>query len=255
MTSLFDCHAHICDESFDADREEVIKRADAKGVSGIIAVGETYDDAVKNLKLAKQFDCIYPCLGVYPTRLDIDHAEKVVQLVRENHHILAGIGEVGLDYWKVKDESEREVQRHIFDMMIDLAIEFDLPLNVHSRSAGLPTIDLLLSKGARRVQMHAFDGRYGKAVPALEASYYFSIPPSVVRSPQKQKLVKNLPLESLLLESDSPVLGPTASERNEPSNISISLRAIAEIKQISEEELATAVSDNFRQLYNIEYKR
>lgn len=249
MLPLFDCHAHICDDAFDRDRQHVIKRANAKGVKGIIVVGETHDDALKNLKLAQEYNCIYPCIGIYPTTIDVEHAEKVVQLIRDNHHLLAGIGEVGLDYWKVKDEGEREIQRHIFGMMIDIAIEFNLPLNVHSRSAGRHTIDLLLVKGAKRVQMHAFDGRFGRALPALEAGYFFSVPPSIVRSVQKQKLVKNLSLDSLLLESDSPVLGPTATERNEPVNILVSLKTIAAIRQIPEGEATIAINRNFLRLY------
>ena len=249
MTTQFDCHAHLVDPTFDDDRSEVIARAQNKGVKGIITVGETYDDALKNLKLTKQHECLFPCLGLYPTILDLDQAEQIVQLIRENHHLLAGVGEVGLDYWKVKEEEEREIQRHIFSMMIEIAMKYDLPLNVHSRSAGRHTIDLLLSKGAGRVQMHAFDGRYGRAMPAIDAGFFFSIPPSIDRSAQKQKLVKNLPLDSLLLESDSPVLGPVGNERNEPANIMVSLKAISEIKQLSEDEVANAINENFIRIY------
>jgi TatD DNase family protein len=249
MQPIFDCHAHIVDPSFDDDRQQIIERAQSHGVTGIITIGETYEDAVKNLKLSGQYECLFPCIGLYPTILDIEQAEQIVQLIRENHHLLAGVGEVGLDFWKVKEDADREMQRHIFGMMIDIAMEYDLPLNVHSRSAGRHTIDLLLSRGAKRVQMHAFDGRYGKAIPALEAGYFFSVPPSIIRSQQKQKLIKNLPLKSLLLETDSPVLGPVSRERNEPANILISLETIAEIRQVSEEDVATAIEDNFSRLY------
>jgi TatD DNase family protein len=97
--------------------------------------------------------------------------------------------------------------------------------------------------------MHAFDGKASAALPAVEAGYYFSIPPSVVRSRQKQKLVKNLPLSCLLLETDSPVLGPTPDERNEPANVRISINAIAEIKGLHEAEVIEAVTENTRRLY------
>jgi TatD DNase family protein len=97
--------------------------------------------------------------------------------------------------------------------------------------------------------MHAFDGKAGAALPAVEAGYFFSIPPSVVRSRQKQKLVKQLPLACLLIESDSPVLGPTADERNEPANIRQSVKAIAELKDVSEEEVIIAVCENTERLY------
>jgi TatD DNase family protein len=107
----------------------------------------------------------------------------------------------------------------------------------------------LLENNAVRVQMHAFDGKAGAALPAVEAGYFFSIPPSVVRSRQKQKLVKQLPLSCLLIETDSPVLGPSPEERNEPANIRHCVKAIAALKGISEEAVIAAVSDNTERLY------
>ncbi len=108
-----------------------------------------------------------------------------------------------------------------------VALELDLPLNVHSRATGRRTIELLLGRGARRVQLHAFDGRAATAEPAVEAGYFFSVPPSIARSRQKQKLVRRLPLDRLLVETDSPVLGPEPEERNEPLNATVSVREIA----------------------------
>jgi TatD DNase family protein len=149
----------------------------------------------------------------------------------------------------VKEEKDRELQREIFKRFIGLAAEVDLPLNVHSRSAGRQAIDLLLGSGAARVQLHAFDGRASTALPAVEAGFFFSIPPSVVRSRQKQKLVKRLPLACLLVETDSPVLGPEPGSRNEPANLPLALRAVAEIKALPEEAVAEAVTANAARLY------
>jgi TatD DNase family protein len=132
---------------------------------------------------------------------------------------------------------------------VALSLELDLPLNIHSRSAGRATIDLLIERGAKRALLHAFDGKASTALPGVEAGYFFSVPPSIVRSRQKQKLVKRLPLESILLETDSPVLGPEPGERNEPRNVAVSLRAIAEIKEIPERAVAEAVRENARRLF------
>ena len=120
---------------------------------------------------------------------------------------------------------------------------------MHSRSAGRHAIALLLENTAVRVQLHAFDGKAGASLPAVEAGYFFSIPPSVIRSRQKQKLVKRLPLSCLLIETDSPVLGPSPNERNEPANAAISIKAIAELKDVAEAEVIAAVSDNTEKLY------
>ena len=252
MRPLVDCHAHIGDTAFDADRGEVLARALAAGVRGVIAVGETLADAERNLALADEHAAVFPAAGLFPTHLDLDHAERMENWIRRHRDRLVAIGEVGLDHWKVQDEAEREVQREIFTRFVRLADELSLPLNVHSRSAARPTVALLLAAGARRVQLHAFDGRAATALPAVEAGFLFSVPPSIVRSRQKQKLVRRLPLECLLLETDSPVLGPDPTSRNEPANVRVSLRAVAELKGVREEEVAEAVGDNVTRLFGAE---
>jgi TatD DNase family protein len=246
---LTDTHTHICDEAFNADRADVLARAEQSGIRAIIAVSEDLADGEKNLALAREFPILKPAAGLYPTRLDFAAAEEVVAFIRANRTALWAIGEVGLDFWVVKAEEARAVQSDIFARFIDLSIELDLPLNVHSRSAGRHAVDLLTRSGARRVQMHAFDGKITTARPALEAGYFFSVPPSIVRSRQKQKLVRHLPLDCLLVETDSPVLGPDPHGRNEPVNLKVSVRAIAEIKAVPEERVIEAVVANTRALY------
>jgi TatD DNase family protein len=244
-SDLIDVHAHLGDACFDDDREEVLERARAAEVVAIVAVGETLADAETNLALAgRHGELVRPTAGLHPTVLDLDQAREIASWIRLHRSRLAAIGEVGLDHWKVQDERERAVQHEIFLLFVKLATELDLPLNVHSRSAGRHTIGVLLEAGARRVLMHAFDGRAASALPGVEAGYLFSVPPSVVRSPQKQKLVRRLPLEC-----DSPVLGAHPDARNEPANVRISLRAVAELKGVREEEVAVATTENARRLF------
>ena len=248
-TGLVDTHAHICDRDFDKDRDAVLEKAADVGISAIIAVGENLADARKNLQLAEQYPLLRPAVGLYPTYLDLDMASQMTDLVRRNKSRLVAIGEVGLDYWTVKEDSKKALQREILKIFIELSKELNLPLNIHSRSAGRHAIALLLESNAARVQMHAFDGKAAAALPAVEAGYFFSIPPSVVRSRQKQKLVQRLPLSCLLIESDSPVLGPTPNDRNEPANIWQSTKAIAELKDVSEEEVIGMVTNSAERLY------
>ncbi len=248
---LTDTHAHICDDAFEPDREEVLARAAAAGVGAIIAVGEDGKDAEKNLDLAERFPILRPAAGLYPTFVDPQAAEPMADFIRRHRSRLWAIGEVGLDFWVVKEEKERAVQQEIFALFIRLSLELDLPLNVHSRSAGRHAVQMLLEKGAARVQMHAFDGKFSAALPAVEAGFYFSVPPSIVRSRQKQKLVGHMPLERLLVETDSPVLGEDPDRRNEPACLSTSIRAIADIKRIPVAEVIAAVVENTRKLYGI----
>lgn len=246
---LVDTHAHLADDAFDSDRDEVLQRARSAGVAAVISVSESIEDAEKNLELSRTAEMVLPAAGLYPSVLDYSRADEMSSFIRREKEELRAIGEVGLDYWIVKEEEDRVVQREIFQRFIDLSKELDLPLNVHSRSAGRHVIDLLLGCDARKVQLHAFDGKASYALRAVEAGCYFSIPPSVIRSTQKQKLVRQLPLESLLVETDSPVLGPDRQERNEPANVLMSVQAIAELKGVAVEEVRQAVSRNFKDLY------
>ena len=247
--SLVDCHAHLGDPTFDADRDEVLSRAREAGVEHVVIVGETLDDAHRNLELAETHEGLLPAAGLYPTHLDTTQAEQLEALIREQRERLVAIGEVGLDYWKVQEDKDRELQREIFRRFVRLSSELDLPLNIHSRSAGRHVIALLIEEDARPSQLHAFDGKPSSALPAVEAGHFFSIPASVVRSRQKQKLVRRLPLSCLLLETDSPVLSPEPGTRNEPANLRFALTAVAEIKGLDPREVAEATRENVRRLY------
>jgi len=249
MTGITDTHAHLCDPAFDPDLPAVLENARKAGVFSVIAVSENLADAEKNLVLADGHPMVRAAVGLYPTNLDFDQASEMCAFIRHNAGMLAAIGEVGLDYWKVQEEPDREIQREIFRGFIELSRKLDLPLNVHSRSAGRHAVDFLLKHSAVKVQLHAFDGKPASARPAVEAGYFFSIPPSIVRSVQKQKLVKKLPLSSLLIETDSPVLGPDPQKRNEPANARLVIKAIAELKGIQEQAIIEAAAENTESLY------
>ncbi len=248
---IVDVHAHLCDPVFDKDREQVLERARTAGVASIIAVGEDLADAHRNLELAQKFPMIKPAAGLYPTRAGIPQAAEMVEFIKQHRSQLVAIGEVGLDYWVAGQDAQKELQREVLKTFIALSNELDLPLNIHSRSAGRHAIALLLEYGARKVHMHAFDGKFGAAVPGVEAGFFFSIPPSVIRSRQKQKLVRQLPLSCLLVETDSPVLGPAAPERNEPANILTAIQAIAQIKGMDPARVREAVYENTVRLYGL----
>lgn len=246
---LIDTHTHLGDPVFDSDRGSVLRQAQQAGVSFIFLVSETLEEAKRNIELSRSHTMLRPLAGLYPTFLDREEAECMIQFIRDHRDALIGIGEVGLDFWKVKAEADQEIQRQIFEQFIALSIELDLPLNIHSRSAGRHAIRMLADKGARKVHLHAFDGKASAARAGVEAGYYFSVPPSVIRSNQKKKLVRQLPLSCLMLETDSPVLGPNPGERNEPVNIVLALQAVAEIKQADPGVVADTVYQNTVGLY------
>ncbi|MFQ5656442.1 MAG: TatD family hydrolase [Candidatus Methylomirabilales bacterium] len=246
---LIDAHAHMGDGAFEADLELVLQGAAEVGVKGIVTVSENLQDVHRILELAEKFPILKPCAGLYPDILDPEMAEAMVSFIRVHHEGLVAIGEVGLDHWVVKEEKDRKVQEQTLARFIALSRELDLPLNVHSRSAGRHTIRFLREQGAEKVLMHAFDGKASAALEGIEAGYYFSIPPSVVRSQQQQKLLRHLPLDRLLLETDSPVLGPDAAVRNEPKNVLVSCQAVASAKGVPVGEVARITTANARSLF------
>ena len=216
----------------------------------MIVVAEGNDDADRVLQLASTQPMLAACIGVHPDRAASDDIAAMCRKIETVADELVGIGEVGLDYWLAKEEDDRRVQREVLAQFVALSISHDLPLNVHSRSAGHYTIELLRDLGAQRVLMHAFDGRAHYALGGVEAGFSFSIPPSIVRSPQKQKLVRRLPLTHLLLETDSPVLGPEKGERNEPANARRSAECIAQVKGIGLDEVIEVTTANARRLFS-----
>jgi TatD DNase family protein len=246
---LFDAHAHMASEDFAPDLPAVLARAGAVGVRGIVGVGETVGEAERLLALSDRYPLIKPACGLYPTILDPEAADAMIAFARSHADRLVALGEVGLDHWAVKEESDWRIQESNLAKFVALSEELELPLNVHSRSAGRHTIAFLRERGARRVLLHAFDGKASTALEGVRAGYFFSIPPSVVRSPQKQKLVRQLPLECLLLETDSPVLGPDPAMRNEPKNVTVACEAVAHLKGIPSEEVARVTTDNACRLF------
>ena len=166
---LVDTHAHLCAAEFDHDRDLVLQRAETVGVGSIILVGEDLQNARLNLELASQYPMLKPAAGLYPGILDQEQAVALGNFIRESRDDLVAIGEVGLDHWIVKTPEEKTVQLSIFREFIHLSREVDLPLNVHSRSAGRKVVALLMAEGAQRVQLHAFDAKASTAMPAVEA--------------------------------------------------------------------------------------
>jgi TatD DNase family protein len=262
---VIDCHTHLTHSDFDADRRAVLDRARKAGIDRIAIVGQDEAENRQVLMLAQSAQSgspnsspYLPFLGLHPDRfadardpIAPEEIDRICAMIRAERDAIVGIGEVGLDYWYCESEDRRDLQRAALMRLAALAKEVDLPLNVHSRSAGHHTVDLLLEQGVKRVLMHAFDGKAGYALRGAEAGFVFSIPPSIVRSPQKQKLVRALPLSALALETDSPVLGPLQGERNEPANAILSLKAIAEIKGLPEQQVAEATLENTRRVFRL----
>lgn len=249
---LIDVHAHLSDSSFETDLDTVVLKARENGLAAIVDCGLGPDGGLRSLRISERFKgYVYSTIGVdYGAPFSVRH-EEVTQLILDNKSRIIGVGEVGLDYYTVRSREDRARLIGVFENFIGLAKKLDVPIIVHSRSAGREAIEILVANNAKRVLMHAFDGKASYAMKSVEAGFFFSIPPSIVRSPQKQKLAARLPLENILLESDSPVLGVDPFKRNEPANIVFSLREIARIKKVDQDTVAEETTRNALRLFGL----
>ncbi|MCS7139035.1 MAG: TatD family hydrolase, partial [Crenarchaeota archaeon] len=223
------------------------------GLVAIVDSGLGKEGALKSLSISERFrGYVYSTIGMDYGAPFSENIEELKSLILDNRDKIIGIGEVGLDYYTVRKQDERVKLIDHFIEFVELSKKIGLPLIVHSRSAGREAMEILLERSARKVLMHAFDGKASHAMRGVESGFFFSIPPSVIRSPQKQKLVSRIPIENILLESDSPVLGTNPLERNEPANIVFSLREIARIKNLDLELVAEETTKNARRLFGLE---
>jgi TatD DNase family protein len=245
---MIDTHCHLESQDFDLDRNVIVERARSKQID-IISSGINSDTWKKNMDICQKYENVFPALGLSP--IEYQNVDGLFEFLKKHQDSLVAIGECGLDYYFERNHSVREKQAISFLALIQIAEEMKLPIQVHSRSAGKAAIALLEKANAKLVHMHAFDAKASIAkMASRELGYYFSIPTSVVRSPQKKKLVKAIDIEKLLVETDSPVLGAERDTRNEPANLPIALREVASILHRDEEEIREIVLENTLRLYS-----
>ncbi|MEM4409081.1 MAG: TatD family hydrolase [Candidatus Caldarchaeum sp.] len=244
---VIDVHCHLTEEPLYTSLGKILEEAKQAGVFAVITSGIGYADCLKALSIADN-SFVHASLGIEP--YDLNDYEKVIELIERNKDKIVAVGEVGLDYYWGKRET-RENQLRVFKEFISLANKTGLPLVIHSRSAGKYALDVLIEAGAEEVVMHAFDGAASEAARGASKGFFFSVPPSVVRSEQKQKMVKRLGLENLMLESDAPVLGPERGIVNTPANIRISAEAISRLKNIPLDKVVEVTSENAKNIFRL----
>ncbi|XP_068135798.1 putative deoxyribonuclease tatdn3-A [Hyperolius riggenbachi] len=255
-----DCHCHMTADEFLQDTEEVLERSRKEGLRALISVTEHIREFDRIIQLSERYpDFLMPCLGVHPiqnnedgpysaTLKDLEPALTCFEKYKE--HVVA-IGEIGLDFtpWLTPTAKEREEQMKVLKMQLDIAKRLDLPVNVHSRSAGRQTIAFLKEQGVEKALLHNFAGRPSAALEGVKAGYFFSFPPAVTRTDQRAKLIRQIPIEHICLETDSPALGPHKQERNVPWNIRIPCDYIASVKGLSPETVSEAATRNALRLF------
>ncbi|MBU3912891.1 MAG: TatD family hydrolase [Nanoarchaeota archaeon] len=267
---LIDIHAHLDNTKYEDDLDEVIERCREYNVTAVIS-GVNKKTNRKVLELQEKYpDVIKVTFGIYPLDalakelesgeatgfsrdtepVDID---KELAWIENNKNRCVAIGEIGLDYnWpEFQSDEIKQEQKDNFKKILKVARELDLPVIIHTRKAELDCVEILEKLNMKKVILHCFMGRKHLIKRAASNKWYFSIPPIITRLQHFQTLVELVPLEQLLTETDSPYLSPVAGERNEPANIRVTIKEIAKIKNLTEEEVAEQIWKNAASLFNL----
>jgi TatD DNase family protein len=251
---LIDSHCHLADEAFYADLPDVAERARDAGVTDAICIlsADTAEEHGRVEAVRAAWPGVQFATAVHPHR-SAAYAGRVDEAVRAVREMAARVsapllGEMGLDYHY--DFAPRDVQRAVFAAQVQLAVELDLPVAIHTRLAGDDTLAILKEAGAGRVRgvMHCFTGTPDDARQALDLGFYLSIP-GIVTFPKADALrdtVASLPLDRLLVETDAPYLAPVPhrGKRNEPAFLPETVRQIARLHGVTADEVAAQVRAN-----------
>jgi TatD DNase family protein len=252
---LVDTHVHLDFAEFDADREDVLRRAKEVDVTRFVNVGVDLDSSRKSVALAEQHDCVYAAVGVHPH--DAKTATpKVIEEIRAllGHPKVVAIGEIGLDYHR--DYSPREMQRQVFREFIRVAKESGQPVIVHTRNAWDDVMKILREENGSEMQgvFHCFSGDSARAQELIAKGFHISFTGVITfKNSRAVELLEEVSLERLLLETDCPFMAPVPhrGRRNEPGYVRLIAQKVAEVKKVTVAEVADATTANALRLFGM----
>ena len=256
--TIFETHAHYDDERFDEDREELLASLPGQGVRIVVNIGNDLKSLEACRELAKRYDHVYCTLGLHPSEVE-EADDKVLEQIRKdaltNPKVLA-IGEIGLDYhWP---EPDPELQRLWFRKQLQLAAEVKKPVVIHSRDAAEDTIGILREEHAEQLGgvIHCYSYGKAEAKDYLDLGFYFGIGGVVTfkNSYPLKEALEIIPLERIVLETDTPYLAPEPfrGRRNDSRKLTYVVKALAELKGITEEQVAKVTFENAKKMYRME---
>ncbi|WP_053373394.1 TatD family hydrolase [Paenibacillus sp. FJAT-27812] len=256
MTLLFDTHTHLDSYKFDEDRDEVIQRAKDAGVHMLLNIGFNRETIPTTIALAEQYDFIYTAVGWHPVD-SIDMLPEDLEWIERlcAHEKVVAIGEIGLDYhW---DTSPKDVQQRVFREQIRLARKVGKPIVIHNRDAHEDVIRILQEENAAEVGgvMHCFSGSWETAKQCLDMNFYISFggPVTFQNARVPKEVLKQVPLDKILIETDAPYLAPHPfrGKRNESSYVALVAQTAAELLGKSVEEIGAITTENGKKCFGI----
>ena len=252
---MIDSHCHLDHEPLFSDLSNIIKRSKDVGIEKLLTISTSFDSFSKIKEIVKQDEIIYGTIGIHPheSEKDIIKLDEIIKNFQENDKII-GIGETGLDFYY--NNSDKEKQISSFIRHIEASIKTNAPLIIHSRNAEKETYDILNNYKDKnlKILMHCFTGSKKFSEKLLMLNAYFSASGIITfkNANELQDTFKSLPLDKILIETDSPFLAPVPNrgKKNEPSFIDFTATKLAEIKEISKSELIEITTSNFNKLFS-----
>lgn len=248
---LIDTHCHLEQTGYLPD---VINRAKANGLVAAITMGMDYQSNLKVLEMAAQYPGFaYPALGMHPWQLTASPANQDTEFIIKHISGVKAIGEIGLDYNKeILQSTPQEVQQTTLRNILSIARKYNKPVSVHSRYAWMDAFTLVKESGVEKAVFHWYTGPSSVLKEIIAQGYFISATPSTEYHAEHRRAIKAVPLQQLMLETDSPVnYGIESKWQAEPADTLRTLRAVARIKEISEEELASITTANARQFFDL----
>jgi len=251
---LVDAHCHLDDEQFADELDAVIARAADAGVKMIITAGADVESSRAAVALAEKYAGVHAVVGVHPEHA-AEFNDKALEAIRAlaTQRQVVGIGEIGLDFYWAQNPP-RSVQERALAAQMDLAQELDKPVVIHVRDAHAELMEILQRRsGKPRGVLHCFSGDLAIAQRAIELGYYISFAGNVTfrNAQQLQQIARAIPLERIIVETDSPYLSPLRGKRNEPANAARVAAKIAELKSISTPAVERATAQSSRLLFGL----
>ncbi len=248
----FESHAHYDDKRFREDREELLSLLPSCGIDYVVNIGCDVKSSKQSIRLAEKYDYIYATVGIHPHELYDVSSQTIAELRHLSaHKKVVAIGEIGLDYYY--DTHPRELQKFWFRQQLRLAEEVKKPVVIHSREASQETFEIIKSTSVRQGVIHCYSGSWQMAVDYANMGFYIGVGGVVTFSNAKKlvEVVEHVPLEKILIETDSPYLAPNPNrgKRNDSRNLEYIVNKIAEIKNLSPENVAKVTQDNAKSLF------
>ena len=250
---MIDSHCHLDHEPLVKNIEDVLSRCKKEGISKVLTISTRLSGLPKIIEIIKQDEMIYGTFGIHPHETNTDQLSKdeIIKKINSNDKII-GVGESGLDFYYNNSDKDKQIKS--FKNHIDAALELDIPLIVHSRNAETETYEILKnSDNNLKILMHCFTGSLSFAKKLMELNSFFSASGIITfkNSTDLQNTFKELPLERLLIETDSPFLAPEPmrGKKNEPSFVRYTLKKLSELKNVDIEDLDKITTGNFNRLF------